>query len=139
LARQFSTAGEDVYSYRFATRPFDAQRPEDGVQHFVNVAYSFQNITGSLGPLPEFESHRELSRAIGQAYVNFVYWGDPNGHEDEGEKEKRDGLTLPHWPRWAPQESVNMLLNATSPRIEKDDFRKEGMAYIESIRHELLS
>jgi carboxylesterase type B len=141
LAHQLSAAGEDVYSYRFATRPFSARRPEDGVQHFVNVAYSFQNITGSLGPLPEYESHFDLATAIGRAYVNFVYWGDPNGRKNEsgGESRRRDGLTLPEWPRWTPQEPVNMVLNATSPRIEKDDFRREGMAYIGRVRPELLS
>ncbi|TGJ83340.1 hypothetical protein E0Z10_g5432 [Xylaria hypoxylon] len=129
LCAQYAAAGQPVYSYRFATRPWDAAEAA-GVQHFVNVAFSFQNITGTLGPFP---SHKEISTDIGSSYVNFVYSHDPNANE------KGIQTTLPHWPRWTATRPSNMVLNATQPKVEKDDFRERGIAFIQAISRELLA
>ncbi|KAK8048186.1 hypothetical protein PG994_009916 [Apiospora phragmitis] len=49
MAELLTAAKQKVYSYRFDQRPWDG--PEwDGVKHFQNVAFSFQNISGRLGP-----------------------------------------------------------------------------------------
>ena len=88
----YDSAGQAVYSYRFATRLRNAAE-SDGVQHFTNVAYSFQNITGALGPLPEFQQgHRDMSESTGRSYVSFDRH-DPNGVH--GSVSNR----LPGWPR----------------------------------------
>ncbi|KAI1349700.1 Alpha/Beta hydrolase protein [Xylaria sp. FL0043] len=134
LCAAYAGARQPVYSYRFATRPWDAvDDAAAGVQHFVNVAFSFQNISGSLGPLPEFQSHKDISVDIGKAYLNFVYWHDPNGNE------KGLQTALPHWPTWTTAKPSNMVLNATRPVVEEDNFRERGIAFIQSISRELLA
>ncbi|RWA11924.1 hypothetical protein EKO27_g3154 [Xylaria grammica] len=129
LCAQYAEAGQPVYSYRFATRPWGAAEAA-GVQHFVNVAFSFQNITGTLGPL---SSHKDISTDIGRSYLNFVYRHDPNA-DKEGAR-----TALPHWPRWTATRPSNMVLNATQPVVERDNFREGGIAFIQSISRELLA
>ncbi|KAI1276387.1 alpha/beta-hydrolase [Xylaria sp. FL0933] len=134
LCAAYAGAHQPVYSYRFATRPWDAvDDAAAGVQHFVNVAFSFQNISGSLGSLPEFQSHKDISVDIGKSYLNFVYWLDPNGNE------KGLQTALPHWPTWTTAKPSNMVLNATRPVVEEDNFREGGISFIQSISRELLA
>ncbi|KAI0975702.1 Alpha/Beta hydrolase protein [Xylaria arbuscula] len=132
LCAEYAAAHQAVYSYRFATRPWNAAEA-DGVQHFVNVAFSFQNISGTLGPLPEFQSHKDISVDIGKSYLNFAYSHDPNANEG--------GIrtALPHWPQWTVARPYNMVLNATRPEVEKDDFRQHGIAFVQSISRDLLA
>jgi len=130
----FAEADQPVYSYRFDTRLWN--RGElDGVQHFDNVAFSFQNITGLLGPSPKYDSHRRMAVAIGQAYVNFVNSLDPNPRPRRG----ACGM-LPRWPRYSLEQPTNMVLNASGSFVEPDTFRKEGIAFINSakVSRELL-
>ncbi|KAF0321083.1 carboxylesterase [Colletotrichum asianum] len=130
-------AGQPVYSYRFDQRLWN--RAElDGVQHFDNVAFSFQNISGLLGPSPEYDSHLELARGIGQAYVRFVNDLDPNAKA--GNVTKRDGL-LPYWPKYDLAAPKNLVLNASNSFVEDDTWRKEGIEYINSyeVARELLA
>ncbi|KAI3582705.1 Alpha/Beta hydrolase protein [Fusarium oxysporum f. sp. albedinis] len=65
------TQSEDVYSYRFDQRPY-LRSEWDGVKHFDNVAFSFQNISGLLGPSPQYDSHAVLANTIGQAYKSNI-------------------------------------------------------------------
>lgn len=136
MAELFSSAGAAVYSYRFDQRIY-GRSEWDGVKHFDNVAYSFQNVTGLLGPSPEYDSHVELARAIGQAYVRFVYDLDPNYKQKYGEQEK----LLLTWPVYDNDEPKNMVLNATKNWVEDDTWRKEGIAFINSfeVARELYS
>ncbi|KAK7987426.1 phosphoglycerate mutase-like protein [Apiospora arundinis] len=143
-----------VYSYRFDQRPWDGKE-WDGVKHFQNVAFSFQNISGLLGPSPAYDGHAALARAIGRAYVNFVYDLDPNSpgdsssnsQEEEGWKNQRTktgsiegGMELPHWPVYDPRRPTNMVLNATRSWVEEDTWRREQIAFINSpeVTKELL-
>lgn len=125
----FTSAGQDVYSYRFDTPAWNA-KPTDGIPHFVNVAFSFQNISGNLGALPEYQSYRDLSLDIGKAYVNFVYDHNPNGNSTGG---------LPSWPKYSLQKPTNMVLNSNGSFVESDTWRKDGINFINSIWRELLS
>jgi carboxylesterase type B len=127
LAELYTEAGQPVYSYRFDQLRYGG--PEwDGVKHFDNVQYSFQNISGTLGPSPEYDSHADLARAIGQAYVRFVYDLDPNRNPDYGEQE----TLLPEWPVYDLDAPKNMVLNATKNWVEDDTWRQEQLAYINS-------
>lgn len=133
-----SGGSQPVYSYRFDQRLWN-RTEEQGVQHFDNVAFSFQNISGLLGPSPEFDSHVELGRKIGAAYVRFVYDLDPNPGAPSG-----DGvgeMELPYWPKYDVGKPVNMVLNATRCYLEDDTYRREGIAYINSpaVARELLA
>ena len=125
-------SGLDVWSYRFDTPSWNAS-VWDGVSHFANSAFSFQNISGNLGPVPEFESYARLSRGIGEAYVRFVNGRDPNaGTGGSG------NASLPFWPKWRDRERVSMVLNSNGSFVERDDFREEGIRFINSIDRELL-
>ncbi|KAN0114457.1 carboxylesterase [Hyaloscypha variabilis] len=137
----YSQAAQPVFSYRFDTMLYGVPAI-DGVQHFDNVAFSFQNISGLLGPSPEFDRERSLATAIGSAYVRFVNALDPNSVSGKGNGTQGDGgLQLPYWPRYEVEEPVNMVLNASMPYVEADTFREEGIAFLNSfeVARELLA
>ncbi|KAI1312073.1 lipase [Xylaria venustula] len=138
MAELYTGAGLPVYSYRFDQRPWNADE-WDGVKHFANVAYSFQNISGLLGPSPEYDSHVQLARSIGQAYVGFVYHLDPNKGVVGNSTWKAEAL--PHWPVYSLDAPTNMVLNATENWVEADTWRKEGIEFImkPEVAKELLS
>lgn len=125
MAEAYAAAGQDVYSYRFDTPLWNAS-VQTGSNHFSNVVFSFQNISGALGP---YESYKNLSLGIGAAYAQFVATGDPNGG------------ALPHWPKYELAAPVNMVLNANGSFVEEDTWRKEGIAFINTheVSRELLS
>jgi carboxylesterase type B len=126
---------QPVYSYRFDQRLWNRTDVE-GIQHFDNVAFSFQNISGLLGPSPEFDSHARLARTVGEAYVRFVYDLDPNARANAS-----NNSALPRWPRYDLSRPVNMVLNASRSYVEHDTYRKEGIAYMNTpaVSRELLS
>jgi carboxylesterase type B len=138
-----SPAGDSqpVFSYRFDQRLWNRNETE-GVQHFDNVAFSFQNISGLLGASPEFDSHVRLARAIGEAYVRFVNDLDPNPRASYGMNGTNGtGISLPRWPRYDVGEPKNLVLNAERCYVEDDTYRKEGIAFINSpvVARELLA
>ncbi|KAI0481768.1 alpha/beta-hydrolase [Xylaria cf. heliscus] len=137
LATLYAAAGMPVYSYRFDQRPWNGDE-WDGVKHFVNVAYSFQNISGLLGPSPDFDSHARLARAIGHAYVSFANHLSPN---KVSAKNSTETDTLPYWPVYDPAKPANMVLNATGNHVEADTWRKEGIDFMMTpeVAKELLS
>jgi cholinesterase len=127
---EFTRAGLPIFSYRFDTPLWNAA-VSTGVAHFVNVVFSFQNISGALGPLPEYENYTALSHNIGKAYVSFV--NDLNPNTSKGNS------TLPFWPRYDLATPQNMVLNSNTTYVESDTFRKEGIAFMNSIDRELLA
>lgn len=135
LAELLTLSGQAVWSYRFDQRPWNGLE-WDGVKHFQNVAFSFQNVSGLLGPSPEYDSHAELARDIGRAYVGFVRELDPNAAVVSGESAGR----RPEWPRYSLDKPQNVVLNATQSWVEDDTWRKEGIAFINSpeVSKELL-
>jgi len=132
VAEYYTRTGNDVWSFRFDTPSWNQSAPIS-VPHFVNVVFSFQNISGALGPLPKYQTYKELSTSIGRAYVNFVVSGDPNG----GSRSNSTGL--PRWPRYSLEAPTNMVLNSNGSFVEADTWRKEGVAFINSISRELLA
>lgn len=133
--------GQAVYSYRFDTRLW-SETPVRGVPHFDNVAFSFQNISGLLGPRPAYEDERRIARAIAVAYVSFVRTLDPNPPAAWAAPDRvPDALPLPLWPRYSLEAPTNMVLNASGPWVEADTWRKEGIAYMNTydIARELLA
>ncbi|KAI1117035.1 lipase [Nemania sp. NC0429] len=137
MAELYAGAGLPVYSYRFDQRPWNGAE-WDGVKHFANVAFSFQNISGLLGPSPEYDGHARLSRAIGRAYVGFVNHLDPN---EAGSASSSSSSRLPRWPAYRLARPTNMVLNATRSWVEPDTWRKEGIAFMMTpeVAKELLS
>jgi carboxylesterase type B len=132
IAELYTKAGQKVFSYRFDTPLYNATVP-GSVKHFDNVMFSFQNISGAMGPLPQYQHYKTLSTNIGKAYANFVGTHNPNGVNatiDTG---------LPLWPQYSTGKPTNMVLNATSSFVEADTFRRAGISFINSIWRELLS
>ncbi|KAK8201911.1 hypothetical protein M8818_005436 [Zalaria obscura] len=123
---------KNVYSYRFDTPLWNSSAPIS-VPHFVNVVFSFQNISGALGPLPTYQSYKDLSLGIGRAYANFVATHDPNGVG------AGDGTGLPEWERYMLERPTNMVLNANGSFVEADTWREEGIAFINSVDRQLLA
>ncbi|KAH6868970.1 lipase [Thelonectria olida] len=135
MCEVFSSANQPVFSYRFDTRLWNRTELE-GVMHFDNVAFSFQNISGLLGPWPEYDGHRQLSRGIGRAYIRFVHSFDPNAHEDTNDTD----VDIPYWPPYSLSNPINMVLNASGSYLESDTYRREGIAFLNSpqVSRELL-
>jgi carboxylesterase type B len=135
MCQVFSQAKQQVFSYCFDTRLWNQTELED-VIHFDNVAFSFQNISGLLGPSPEYDSHRRLSRSIGKAYIRFAYHFNPNpgGHSDESHDD------IPYWPQYTVLNPRNMVLNASGSYVESDTYRRDGISFLKSpeVSRELL-
>lgn len=132
MAELYTKAGQKVYSYRFDTPLYNATVP-GSVKHFDNVMFSFQNISGAMGPLPQYQSYRTLSSGIGKLYANFVGTHNPNGVNTT------NGTELPYWPQYNIDAPTNLVLNATASFSEPDTFRKQGISFINSIWRELLA
>ncbi|KAJ4391677.1 hypothetical protein N0V93_005296 [Gnomoniopsis smithogilvyi] len=134
------TAAQDVFSYRFDTRLWN-QDPLLGVPHFANVAFSFQNISGLLGPSPTYDDDLRIAKSIAIAYISFVYNLDPNPPSRWNVLNKVDALPLPEWPKYSLEDPTNMVLNASGPWVEPDTWRKEGIAYMNTydVARELLA
>lgn len=139
MCELYTAAGQVVYSYRFDTRLWSKTGLE-GVQHFDNVAYSFQNISGLLGPSPKYDAQAHLSRAVGMSYINFVNNLDPNPTTKKCGR-GMNATALPSWPKYELSKPQNMVLNASGPFVEADTFRKEGIAFLNTfeVARELLA
>jgi carboxylesterase type B len=122
----------DVYSFRFDTPLYNATAPV-AVGHGVNVMFSFQNISGAMGPVPQYSAYRALSLGIGKAYANFAGTGNPNGVGG------RNQTGLPLWPAYDLANPTNMVLNANGSFIEADTWRAQGISFINNITRELLA
>jgi cholinesterase len=127
---EYTRRGLPIFSYRFDTPLWNAPVTA-GAQHFVNVVFSFQNISGALGPLPKYRNYTDLSHNIGKAYISFVNDLDPNT--------SKGNSTLPYWPRYTLATPQNMVLNSNRSYVEPDTFRKEGITFINTIDRELLA
>lgn len=135
MCELYTAAGQPVFSYRFDSRLWN-KTAETGVQHFDNVAFSFQNISGLLGPSPQYGEKMQLARAVGKSYIRFVNNLDPNPP-----KSCAENSSLPYWPRYDQIRPQNMVFNATKSFVEPDTFRKEGIDFLNTfeVARELLA
>lgn len=131
MAEAYTRAGLAAYSYRFDTPAWNAST-WTGANHFVNVMFSFQNISGNLGPI---QSYKNLSTAIGRAYIAFVNSKNPNPSGGNA----TDGVGLPYWPKYDLGMPTNVVMNSNRSYVEADTFRRDGIAFINTIDRELLS
>ncbi|KAH8646868.1 lipase [Xylariales sp. PMI_506] len=127
MAELLTGSGQATYSYRFDQRIWNGA-VWDGVKHFENVAFSFQNISGLLGASPQYDSHARLAHGIGQAYVLFTAGLNPSG--GSGAWRYKEERILPAWPKYDLVAPSNIVLNATLSWVEDDTWRREGIAYI---------
>ncbi|KAF2433680.1 alpha/beta-hydrolase [Tothia fuscella] len=135
LAEVWTKHGAKVWSMRFDTPMWNA-KDSDGSKHGTEVVFSFQNITGLLGPLPKYKHYQHLSEGIGKAYVSFVNRFDPNPRGLDG-LEAGERL-LPKWPTYGERKG-NMVLNANGSYVEDDTWRWVGIDFINGITRELMA
>ena len=62
-----------------------------------------------------------------RAWIAFVADLDPNKHGLEGE---------PAWPKYS-HNATNMVLERQGRYVEPDTFRRDGIAFINSLGHEI--
>ncbi|PQE03600.1 carboxylesterase protein [Rutstroemia sp. NJR-2017a BBW] len=122
MCEQYTNASQTVYSYR--SLPSNQLTPPSPV---VNVVFSFQNISGALGPLPKYTNYLSLSRAIGRSYISFVNHLNPNtlmGNLTVG------NASVPTWPKYQLGAPKNVVWNSNMSWVESDTWRKEGIDFI---------
>ncbi len=66
-------------------------------------------------------------RYMERAWIGFVNDLDPNAHGLEGE---------PHWPKYS-HNATNMVFKRQGRYLEPDSFRQKGIAFINSLGHEI--
>ncbi|KPV71564.1 uncharacterized protein RHOBADRAFT_47745 [Rhodotorula graminis WP1] len=126
LAELYSAAGAPVYSYRF-DQPAENATIETGTTHFVEVAYVFgvpYKTANTLGTRP---GDAELSHLVMSQWISFIHDGTPNNH----------GIAdAPEWPDYRTSPS-NYVYRRHGSVVETDDYRKEGIAYINQLDWEI--
>ncbi|KAK3986188.1 lipase 4 [Cladorrhinum sp. PSN332] len=137
LTQKFAEHGMKAWSYRFDTWPtsfpLDTRRnTRPGfASHGADYSYWFawgqgHNIYGNNPAVIEAsEAHRRLREGMSRMLIAFVFGGDPNKGRVRG---------FPEWPRYSVDNPRNIVFNATAEpdalnvHLEKDTWRKEGMA-----------
>nr|ODN89584.1 hypothetical protein L203_02297 [Cryptococcus depauperatus CBS 7841] len=124
-ANQFGN--KKTWTYHFE-QPTPDSAPELGVYHFIEVPYVF-NIGGPSPDHPLFQSDyteadAKLSNSVMDYWINFAYYGDPNGNS-------ADTMNKAYWKPQATAENKNILrLKADDISIFQDDFREKQVNFI---------
>lgn len=133
-----SATGKRAYSFRFDTDPTRfplVVTPGLGVgfaQHGSDLSWQFRLPYTSptpYPPIPDVSAMKKESYAMQVAWISFAATGDPNRH----------GLRwISHWPSYERGRPINFVFNATlennlNLHIERDDYRKEGIAFINNL------
>lgn len=131
--------GKRAYSFRFDTDPTRfplVVTPGLGVgfaQHGSDLSWQFRLPYISptpYPPIPNVTAMRKESYAMQATWISFAATEDPNRH----------GLRwISHWPSYEKGRPINFVFNATlennlNLHVERDDYRKEGIAFINNIR-----
>lgn len=133
-----SATGKRAYSFRFDTDPTRfplVVTPGLGVgfaQHGSDLSWQFRLPYASptpYPPIPDVSAMKKESYAMQVAWISFAATGDPNRH----------GLRwISHWPSYERGRPINFVFNATlennlNLHVERDDYRKEGIAFINNL------
>ncbi|KAJ5273522.1 hypothetical protein N7478_008647 [Penicillium angulare] len=125
LAHTMSTFTDHVYSYRWDVAALN-DTTTIGVQHFAEIPFVFanpvQNITSLGADLP---GRLALGQMAARMWTSFAADLDPNGHGI---------LNIPKWTRFSSHtENFVFRLPRNQSYVEADDYRVEGIDYINSI------
>ncbi|KAI3529833.1 carboxylesterase [Colletotrichum abscissum] len=122
---------QSVYSYNFNVL-VNGMTPAEGVNHFQEVAFVFNN-TGGLGyetavAVNPFEGKPETFKALAEImsrmWVGFITKGDPNANA---------GATGVKWPRYDVEnpEIMGFDVNVTDlVHVQPDTYRAEAVEYL---------
>ncbi|KAF8992207.1 alpha/beta-hydrolase [Hymenopellis radicata] len=126
----------NVYSYRFNTRSeliLTAVTGDilSGVNHYDDILFVFGNPTNLTDTYEMFLGSDPTALAVSKdmvrAWVSFTRNLNPNHVMSD----------LPYWPSYG-ESPVNMVFDAGGSYVEPDDFRKEGIALINTRPEEFL-
>ncbi|KAL2810891.1 Alpha/Beta hydrolase protein [Aspergillus granulosus] len=130
LAETMVRYKKNVYSYRWDV-PGLNETSNIGVTHFAEIPFIFANPVQNFTKLGDDPARLELANLAARMWTSFVVDLDPNGH----------GVSdIAQWPRYSrsnpaknkPSNFVFRLPRSQS-YVEDDTYRKEGMAYLNTI------
>ncbi|RPB03294.1 alpha/beta-hydrolase [Choiromyces venosus 120613-1] len=116
-AEIYSEAGADVYSY-----PWDG--PIFNTSSRIGMLYVFSNPVQTFTPLGNDPSHLKLGHLIVRMSTSFTVELDPNGHEVKG---------IAKWPMYKTSKPQNFVFRNDTSYVEDGTYRKEGIAFINTI------
>ncbi|EIN05225.1 alpha/beta-hydrolase [Punctularia strigosozonata HHB-11173 SS5] len=116
----------DVFSYHFAQIP-DNATIEDGVQHFQEVAFVFNNPGPTRNPLSTRLGDAELANLMTSYWISFVNHLDPNHSGMKG---------APIWPSYR-QQAKNMVFKRQGSFLQDDVYRALGINFLNSLESEM--
>lgn len=122
----WAAAGVPAYCYRFDARPYNFTRV-DGVMHFAEVAFVFDNTDGEGYAVDPFEkrpkSFKELAGDMSRDWAAFVTDLEPRSWRSNG--------GVPMWPAYDVDEPKDFVWHAPGIEyVEADTYRAEGMKII---------
>ncbi|OAL52234.1 cholinesterase [Pyrenochaeta sp. DS3sAY3a] len=122
-AKTYTQHNRDVWAYRFNMQPIFTP-PEIGVSHGIDLLFAFGIPNALLSA-----SQNATSKFMVDSWVSFVHDLDPN----HGNKAKH----FPKWPKYN-EKSMNIVLDEQL-YLERDDYRQEGIQYINDHLLEFVS
>ncbi|GAQ07692.1 lipase 4 [Aspergillus lentulus] len=126
LAQTMAKYTKQVYSYRWDVPALNTSSTI-GVGHFAEIPFVFANPVQNITPLGTDPTRLELGNMAARMWTSFVTDLDPNGH----------GVPqIPQWPKYTPGKKASNFvfrLPRNGSYVERDDYRLEGMDYINSI------
>ncbi|KAL4932324.1 putative triacylglycerol lipase (LipA) [Aspergillus undulatus] len=125
LAEAMARYEEYVYSYRWDV-PALNESSNIGVNHFAEIPFVFANPVQDFTPLGTDPARLELANLAARMWASFATDLDSNGH----------GVPdIPAWPKYTSDTPSNFVfrLPREESYVEGDDYRVEGMEFINSI------
>ncbi|OTA01572.1 dipeptidyl peptidase 5 [Trichoderma parareesei] len=125
-----------IYTYRFDQAPWDMKEVDVTttapvfVTHYSEIVHVFDNPDKNVNWIGPYPILSELANYVSRAWVSFIHDQNPNNH----------GLqNKPVWPRYDASKPQNIVFRAGASWIEKDDWRKEQLAYWSTIWSEVMT
>ncbi|PKX93321.1 putative triacylglycerol lipase (LipA) [Aspergillus novofumigatus IBT 16806] len=128
LAQTMAKYTKQVYSYRWDVPAMNTSSTI-GVGHFAEIPFVFANPVQNITPLGTDPARLELGNMAARMWTSFVTDLNPNGHR---------GIVpqIPQWPKYTPGKKASNFvfrLPMNGSYVERDDYRLDGMDYINSI------
>lgn len=132
ISEKFSLYGNPVYSYNW-NQTTSGKFSNHGCSHFAEVAFVFGNTLPEFkqsGASPIADSDPKLHQfayATSRLFMSFLATGDPNNADLSGlDKYEK------YFPKWKDYKhgGCNMYFSRDDCHLEKDDWRSDGIEYI---------
>jgi acetylcholinesterase len=105
----------------------------------LQIPFVFGNTVQQITPLGNSTANIKLSQLVMRMWTSFAYDLDPNGHGGTLTLIQSTNIAnlfvvsgAPSWPQYGKAVS-NFVFRTDKSYIEKDDDRKEGVTYINSL------